>query len=305
MNSIAIENKPIIGFTIGDINGVGAELIIKTLSDLRILEICTPVIFTSNKIINFYRKTVTDTVFNFMNIKELSRINHKQVNVFNCWEEEVAITPGAINETGGKYAIKSLLAGAQALKEGKIHGLVTAPIHKKNIQSQEFSFTGHTPFFKNLFGVKEVLMLLTAENLKVGLVTEHLSIKDVAPNITRENIVSKLQILHASLQKDFGIDRPRIAVLALNPHAGDEGLIGKEEEEIIKPAVKDAKQQNILAIGPFSADAFFARRHFEKLGKSLFNSAHLGFCGDCYGPSYDGDENLMKSVLSVCSTLQA
>jgi 4-hydroxythreonine-4-phosphate dehydrogenase len=269
MNSAAIENKPVIGFTIGDINGVGPEIIIKALADLRMLEICTPVIFTNNKVINFYRKSIPDTVLNFINIKELNRINHKQVNVFNCWEEEVAITPGTINETGGRYAIKSLIAGAEALRDGKIQGLVTAPIHKKNIQSETFSFTGHTPYLKHLFNTKDVLMLLTAENLKVGLVTEHLSIKEIAPNITRENIVSKLQILQASLQKDFGIDKPKIAVLALNPHAGDEGLIGKEEEEIIRPAVKDAKHQNILAVGPFSADAFFARGQHEKFDAVL------------------------------------
>ena len=269
MNIGISEYKPVIGFTCGDVNGIGTELIIKTLSDNRILEICTPVVFASNKVINFYRKSVPEIVFNSMNIKELSRVNHKQVNIFNCWEEEVAITPGVMNETGGKYAIKSLVAGAQALKEGKIHGLVTAPIHKKNIQGDAFNHTGHTPFLKNLFGVKDVLMLLTADNLKVGLVTEHVPVKDIAQYITRENITSKLQIMYASLQQDFGIDRPKIAVLGLNPHAGDEGLIGKEEEEIIKPAIKDAKQKNVLVMGPFSADAFFARAQYEKFDAVL------------------------------------
>ena len=269
MHTNISEHKPIIGFTCGDVNGIGTELIIKTLSDLRILEICTPVVFASNKVINFYRKSVPEIVFNFMNIKELSRVNHKQVNIYNCWEEEVAITPGVMNEIGGKYAIKSLLAAAQALKENKIHGLVTAPVHKKNIQSQEFSFTGHTPFFKNLFEVKDVVMLLTSENLKVALVTEHVPVKEIAQHITRENIAGKLNILHASLQQDFGIDKPKIAVLGLNPHAGDEGLIGKEEEEIIKPAVKDAKQRNMLVVGPFSADAFFARAQYKKFDAVL------------------------------------
>ena len=263
------EHKPLIGITCGDINGIGPELIIKTLTDNRILEICTPIVFASNKVINFYRKSVQDTVFNFMSIKEISRVNHKQVNILNCWEEDVVITPGTMNDIGGKYAVRSLLAAAQALKENKIHGLVTAPIHKKNIQSAEFNYTGHTPFLKSLFEVKDVLMLLTAENLKVGLVTEHVAIKDVAQNITRENITGKLQILHASLQKDFGIDKPRIAVLGLNPHAGDEGLVGKEEEEFIRPAIKDAKQHNALVIGPFSADAFFARQQYEKFDAVL------------------------------------
>ncbi len=269
MSTVILEHKPVIGFTCGDVNGIGPELIIKTLSDNRILEICTPVVFAGNKVINFYRKSIPEIVLDFMNIKELSRVNHKKVNVFNCWEEEVAITPGVMNEIGGKYAIKSLLSASQALKENKIDGLVTAPIHKKNIQSDEFSHTGHTPFLKSLFSVKDVVMLLTSENIKVGLVTEHVPVKDIVQFITRENITSKLQILHASLQQDFGIDKPKIAVLGLNPHGGDEGLIGKEEEEIIKPAIKDAKQRNMLVVGPFSADAFFARGLYEKFDAVL------------------------------------
>jgi 4-hydroxythreonine-4-phosphate dehydrogenase len=269
MNPAVLEHKPIIGFTCGDINGVGPELIIKTLSDNRLLEICTPVVFASNKVINFYRKGLPDININFMSIKELTRVNHKQVNVFNCWEEEVAINPGIMNETGGKYAVKSLIAAVQAMHENKIHGIVTAPVHKKNIQSDDFNYTGHTPFLRDFFGVKDVVMLLTADNLKVGLVTEHVPIQDIAQHITRENITSKLQIMHASLQKDFGIDKPKIAVLGLNPHAGDEGLVGKEEDEIIRPAVKDAKQHNMLVMGPFSADAFFARAQYEKFDAVL------------------------------------
>lgn len=263
------ENKPVIGFSCGDINAIGPELIIKTLADARLTEICTPVIFASNKVINFYRKSVPDANFNSLNIKDLSRINYNQINIYNCWDEEVSITPGVMNEAGGKYAVKSLLIAAQALKDGKITGLVTAPVHKKNIQGKDFSYTGHTPFLKSLFGANDVVMLLTAQNLKVALVTEHVAVKDIAENITKENILSKIKILHASLQKDFGVDRPKIAVLGLNPHAGDEGLIGKEEEEIIKPAIKEAKQNNMLIIGPFSADAFFAKGRYEKFDAVL------------------------------------
>lgn len=269
MNNYSSENKPVIGFTCGDINGIGTELILKTLSDLRILDFCTPVIFANNKLINFYRKSIADLNFNFASIKEFNKINAKQVNVFNCWEEEVVITPGVLNDAGGKYAVKSLQAGAQALKDGKIHALVTAPLHKKNIQGVDFSHTGHTPYLKNFFDVKDVVMLLTSENLKVGLVTEHIPVKDVAANITKENIVGKLSILSASLKKDFNIEKPKIAVLALNPHAGDEGLIGSEEEEIIKPAIKEAKQNNILVMGPFSADAFFARGLYNRFDAVL------------------------------------
>lgn len=259
------EHKPVIGITCGDLNGVGLELIIKIVGDIRILEICTPVIFASNKAFNFYRKSVPELNFNFISIKETTRINHKQINLFNCWEDEVAITPGQLTDVAGKYAVLSLTVAAQALKDGKIDGLVTAPIHKKNTQSTEFNFTGHTPYLKNLFGVPDVLMFMVADNMRVGLVTEHVAVKDIAQHVTRQNIFSKLEIMNNSLKRDFGISKPKIAVLGLNPHAGDEGLIGKEEEEIIRPAIKDAKQQkDIFCFGPYSADAFFARGQHEK-----------------------------------------
>ena len=268
MNSTA-ENKPIIGITCGDINGIGTEVIIKTLSDSRILDICTPIIFANNKVINFYRKSLPDINFSFMSIKDSNRINPKQVNAYNCWEEDIEILPGQLTETGGKYAIISLSIAAEALKAGKIDGLVTAPIHKKNIQSDTFNFHGHTPYFKNLFEAKDVAMFMVAENMRVALLTEHVPLKDVAQHITKENIISKLQVMNESLKKDFGINKPKIAVLGLNPHAGDEGLLGKEELEIIAPAIKEARQKNMLCFGPFSADAFFARGQHEKFDAVL------------------------------------
>ena len=261
--------KPVIGITCGDINGIGTELVIKTLPDNRILEFCTPVFFGSNKLINFYRKSVSDLNFNWQNIKELSRLNPKQVNIVNCWEEEVVIQPGQLTETGGKYAIRSLLAATDALKKNEIHGIVTAPIHKKNVQSQEFNYTGHTPFLKNYFGANDVVMILFADELRVALLTEHIPVTEVASHISKENILRKLNILNESLRKDFGIDKPKIAVLGLNPHAGDEGLIGKEEETIIKPAIKEAKQNNLLVTGPFSADGFFARQYHTRFDAVL------------------------------------
>ncbi len=267
--SLSIENKPVIGISCGDINGIGLEIIIKTIGDARLLEICTPVLFASNKVLNFYRKALPDVNFNFSSIKDSSRINHKQVNLYNCWEDDVAVTPGLLNDTGGKYAVLSLVTAAQALKDGKIDGLVTGPIHKKNTQSEEFNFTGHTPYLKNLFGVADVAMFMIAENMKVALVTEHVAVKDIAPFITRESIGSKLQIINHSLKNDFNMDKPKIAVLGLNPHAGDEGLVGKEEEEIIKPAIKDAKQRDIFCFGPYSADAFFARGSHTKFDAVL------------------------------------
>ncbi len=266
MNSV---NKPLIGISCGDLNGIGIELIIKAFSDNRVLEQCIPIIYASNKVINFYRKSIADINFNYQNTKEYSRVNNKQVNIFNCWEEEVPVNPGQLSDISGKYAVLSLQTAVAALKQKQIDGLVTAPIHKKNIQSAEFNFTGHTPYLKSIFEVKDVAMMLCAGNFRVALLTEHIPVSEVAKHVTKEAIVSKLSIIHKSLQKDFGIDRPRIAVLGLNPHAGDEGLIGNEEENIIKPAIKEAKNNNMLVTGPFSADAFFARGQHQKFDAVL------------------------------------
>ena len=263
-----MNNKPNIGISCGDLNGIGIELIIKAFSDNRVLDQCTPVIFASNKVINFYRKSIPEINFNYQHAKDLSRLNNKQVNVFNCWEEDVTISPGQLNETGGSYAIKSLKTAVEALKHNHIHGLVTAPVHKKNIQTPDFNFTGHTPFLKKYFDANDVVMLLCSGNFRVALVTEHLPLAEVTQFITREIILSKLSILHQSLMRDFGIDKPKIAILGLNPHAGDEGLIGKEEEDIIKPAIKEAKHTMIVS-GPYSADAFFARRYHERFDAVL------------------------------------
>ena len=265
MNIVA---KPVIGISCGDINGIGTEIIIKTFADHRILDHCTPVIFASNKLINFYRKALPDAHFNYQSVKDFTKVSPKQINLIHCWEEEIAITPGSLNDIGGQYAVKSLLAAADALKAGHIQGLVTAPIHKKNVQSDAFHYTGHTPFLKDVEGAKDVLMLLYDAHLKVALVTEHLPVKEVAQHITKEVILSKLHLLHQSLRKDFGIDKPKIAVLGLNPHAGDEGLIGEEEEKIIAPAIKEAKHK-MLVYGPFSADAFFARASYTKFDAVL------------------------------------
>lgn len=256
--------KPIIGITTGDLNGVGLELIIKICSDSRMLELCTPVIFASNKAVNYYRRIVTDHPFNFASTKSFDSLNPKQTNVFNCWEEEVAITPGELTEIGGKYAVRSLLVAAQCLKDGEIDAIVTAPIHKKNTQTPDFNYTGHTPFFKDKFEAKDVVMMLYNGDFRVGLVTEHIPVSDVAKTITQDLIIQKVKILKDALVKDFGISRPKIAILGLNPHAGDGGLIGTEEETIVKPAVEQLQAEGILAFGPYSADGFFAHHQYQK-----------------------------------------
>jgi 4-hydroxythreonine-4-phosphate dehydrogenase len=261
--------KPIIGITTGDLNGIGLELIIKIFSDNRMLDHCIPVIFASNKAINYYRRIVTDHTFNFTSIKNFDQLKPKQANVFNCWEEEVSIHPGTLTDISGKYAVRSLTVAAQCLKDGDIDALVTAPIHKLNTQLPDFHYTGHTPFLKEKFDAKDVLMLLFDQNFRVALVTEHIPVSEIAQNITLEKIHTKLHLLEDSLIKDFGIDKPKIAVLGLNPHCGDQGLIGKEDLEIIKPAVDQYREKGSLVFGPYSADAFFARRYDTKFDAVL------------------------------------
>ena len=191
------------------------------------------------------------------------------MNIFTVWEEEVEIQPGQMTETGGKYGVKSLQTAVKALKEKSIDALVTAPLNKFTMQSSEFNFTGHTPFLKQAFQADDVLMLMIADNMKVALLTEHLAIMDVAKNISKEQIIKKIQLLKNSLTKDFGVERPRIAVLGLNPHAGDEGLVGKEENEIIRPSILESKRNDCIVMGPYSADAFFARGNHEKFDAVL------------------------------------
>jgi 4-hydroxythreonine-4-phosphate dehydrogenase len=261
--------KPVIGITTGDLNGIGPAVIIKTFSDNRMLEICTPVIFASNKVINYYRKLITEYPFAFTSTKDMANLNPKTVNIFNCWEEEVPVQPGLFSEAAGKYAVRSLMVATQCLKDKELDAMVTAPIHKNNTNLPDFPYTGHTPFLKDKFGAKDVLMLLFSEGLRVALVTEHVPIAKVAELITKEAIQSKLTLLRETLIKDFGIDKPRIAVLGLNPHAGDDGQIGNEEKTIIKPAIDQAQQQGHLVYGPYSADAFFARATYTQFDAVL------------------------------------
>lgn len=263
------QHKPVIGISTGDLNGIGLECVLKVFADQRMLDFCVPVLFGSNKVVNYYRKSLPESNLNFSVIKDFTRLNPKQLNVFNVWDDETPLNPGSLTDEGGKYAVLSLTAAAQALRDHDIEALITMPIHKKNVQSDLFPYTGHTPFLKQYFEAKDVVMLMCADNMRVGVVTEHIPLQDVAKHITKEAIVSKLLIIKDSLRKDFGIDKPKIAVLGLNPHAGDEGLIGKEDNEIIRPAILDAKKQDLLVYGPYAADGFFARGTHEKFDAVL------------------------------------
>ena len=263
-------SKPIIGVSIGDVNGIGPEVIIKTFADPRILDMCTPVIFANPKIINFYKKSLDIQGFSFNAAQDLTQLNPKQVNVCTIWQDEISIQPGVLTDDAGRLAVASLVNAAQALKDGHIQGLVTAPIHKTNVQGPDFKHTGHTPFLKEFFGVKEIAMMLYSNNFRVALLSEHIPIAQAAAAVTGENITRKLAVVHRSLVRDFGIDKPKIAVLGLNPHAGDGGLIGQEEKEIIKPTLdKLKKEKGWLLFGPYSADGFFAHGHHTQFDAVL------------------------------------
>jgi 4-hydroxythreonine-4-phosphate dehydrogenase len=250
-------DKARIGITMGDLNGVGPEVLLKALSDNRLLSLLTPVIYGSSRAISFYKKSLNLEEFNYLQVKGRGQFAPKHVNVVNCWEDTIEINPGRPSTETGKAALKAIQQACLELKDGLIDALVTAPIDKKTINSEAFPFKGHTEYLTQFFGSRESLMLMCSETLRVGLVTEHVALSNVAPLITKERILSKLSLLEQSLQKDFGISKPKIAVLGLNPHAGDGGLLGTEEEEIIRPAIIEFKNKGKLASGPFPADGFF------------------------------------------------
>lgn len=258
------KEKPRIGISAGDINGIGMEVIIKALADNRIFSECTPVVYSSSKIASFYKKQLNLPDFNFNAAKDASQINPKTANLVNCWEEEVALQPGKSTPEGGKYALKSLQAVVEDLKAGKVDMLVTAPLNKENIQSDQFRFPGHTEYLTQEAGVNDSLMLLVSDDLRVGVITGHVPLSKVAGLITPDLIASKVKILNRSLQIDFGIRKPRIAVLGLNPHAGDNGVIGNEENTIIAPAVNELRaESDIMVFGPYPADGFFGSGNFK------------------------------------------
>ena len=257
-----------IGISIGDINGIGMEVIIKTFQDSRMLDICTPIVYGSSSIASFHRKALEINDFSFNRIKSIKDINSKKPNLIECWQEDVEVNLGQSTENGGKYALASLEAATADLSEGNIDALVTAPINKDNIQSEDFDFPGHTEYLSDKFE-GDSLMLLVSDNIKVGVATNHIPISKVANTLSADNIFAKLKILNKSLIQDFCINSPRIAVLGLNPHAGDNGLIGKEETEIIIPAINNAKSVGVNAFGPYPADGFFGSSNYKKFDAIL------------------------------------
>lgn len=263
-------NKIVVGITQGDSNGIGYEVIIKALADPRILEQFTPVIYGSSKLFGFYRKTIPEVEQMDTNaISSASEAHPKRVNIVNCLPDNTFAEPGEATAESAKGAMLALEAAIKELKEGKIDVLVTGPINKKAMSNEGFGFPGHTEYIQNAFGVKDVTMLMVSHRLKLGVVTGHIPLKDVAKNITEEKILSKLRLMNESLKKDFMVNMPRIAVLSLNPHSGDGGLLGTEEQDIIIPAIKKATEEGILAYGPFSPDGYFGLGHYEKFDATL------------------------------------
>lgn len=252
------ETAPIrVGITIGDINGIGPEVIIKALRDSRILQDCTPIIYGSTRTMSYHKKAIKDEEFVYQSCKTATEAQAKKINIVNIWNDEIKFDLGSATEIGGKYAFLSLEKATEDLASNKIDVLVTAPISKEAISKAGFQFPGHTEYLAHLSNVDEALMLMVAPSLRVALVTSHIALKDVATNLTKEKILSKIKMFEASLVKDFGIIRPRIAVFGVNPHAGENGKMGTEESESIIPAIQLAQQENILAFGPYPADGFF------------------------------------------------
>ncbi len=256
--------KPIIGISIGDLNGIGAEVTMKALLDNRTYKSFTPLIYAHGKALTFYRKQLGLEDFNFSQIKHASEVQHKRINVINVSDDCPEVIPGVETQEAGKFALEALKAAVNDLKDGNIQALVTAPLNKNNINSDELHFIGHTEFITEAVGAKESLMLMVAEQLRVGLVTGHVPLAKVAEQVTQERIIQKANILLKSLENDFGITKPKIAILGLNPHAGEDGLLGEEEEKIIKPAIHTLKDQNKMVFGPYPADGFFGMAHQTK-----------------------------------------
>ena len=274
-----------VGITIGDLNGVGPEIIVKALHDNRILTDIVPVVYGSNKVISHYKKQLNLQEFNYLSCKSAADINPKKVNIINVWQEEVAIEPGVSNADGGKYALLSLEAATRDLADGKIDVLVTAPFSKENVAKAGFNFPGHTEYLAEMSGAKEALMVLVSGNLRVALVTTHIPIKDISSKLQKELIVSKIEAFEQSLKKDFGLIRPRIAVFGLNPHAGENGKIGEEEQQTIIPAIQAAKNKGILAFGPYPADGFFGsplRQQFDGVLAMYHDQGLTAFKALCF-----------------------
>jgi 4-hydroxythreonine-4-phosphate dehydrogenase len=262
---------PVVGISIGDYNGIGPEVVLKAFSDNRLFDQCVAVVYASPKIIHHYKHLLQldKLQHQVLKSKDPKLLSNKGLNIVNCLDDEFEIQPGEDTPAAGKAAITLLDEAMADLKSGYIDVLVTAPLNKHNIKIEGVEFTGHTEYITRYFNVQESMMFLVDDTLRVGLVTNHIPIKDVVEKLNAKLILQKLEIMHHCLERDFAIERPKIAVLGLNPHAGDNGLIGKEEKEIIIPAIHKAQEAKIMAFGPYPADGFFGSGAFKKFDAVL------------------------------------
>lgn len=263
------EHKYKVGITLGDYNGIGPEVIIKALEEERLFRFCTIVVYGQKSVLSYYTKLLKIQNFQLQEVKDTNTLNHKIPNVLNCWNEQAQIQPGQATAEAGARALICLNTALKDLTEGRIDVLVTGPVNKSTISQHHPDFRGQTEYITETVGSKHSMMLLVDDTLRVGLVTNHVSLKDVAGNIDASLVLQKIELLHQSLKKDFMLHRPRIAVLGLNPHAGDNSLLGKEEKDIIAPAVNKAKEKGIIALGPFAADGFFGQHQYTKFDAVL------------------------------------
>ncbi|GAB4339560.1 MAG: hypothetical protein OHK0038_18740 [Flammeovirgaceae bacterium] len=262
--------KPRIGITMGDFNGIGPEIIIKLLNDKRITNHCVPIVYGSGKILTKYKRILDMDDFDYHQYNQNSYLNEKKANVINCWADNVDIEPGKMTKEAGRCAYLALQKSTEDLKSGFIDAVVTCPIHKANIQQEEFQYAGHTEYYTATFGEgKDTLMMLCSEQMKIGTLTGHVPLSEVKKYITKELLTSKLNVMIETLKNDFGISKPRIAILGLNPHAGEEGLLGIEEQEIISPLIIDMHKRGHLIFGPYPADGFFGTMAYRKFDAVL------------------------------------
>jgi len=260
-----METKPILaGISQGDVNGIGYEVIIKTLMDPMINEICVPIVYGSPKVAAYHRKALNINNFSFNNIRSAEEANIRKSNMINCLDDNIRVELGKSTPQGGEAALISLERALEDLKAGKISVLITAPIDKNNIQSEKFSFTGHTDYLRSKAGVEDVLMFMISENMRIGFATAHVPLKKVSEIITTDLLTRKLRLMNQSLIMDFGIRKPQIAVLGLNPHAGENSLLGNEEAEVIIPAIRQVENEGMMVFGPFPSDGFFGAGSFAK-----------------------------------------
>ena len=257
-----MQEKIKLAITHGDINGVGYEVILKTFADSRMLEQCTPVLYGSSKVATYHKNLLAQNDLTFVNARDAKSLQHNKFNIINITSEEIKIDVGKSTEVAGQLSSLALERACEDLQKGDVDVLVTAPINKKNIQSKDFDFPGHTEYLSQKFGTKS-LMMMVCDRIRIGIVTNHLPLREVPNAITKERLLEKIGIMNASLKRDFGITRPKIAVLALDPHAGDNGVIGDDDQRVVAPAIQEAIEKNMLVYGPYPSDGFFGSSEFK------------------------------------------